>query len=190
MQKRVIVLGARVARASVLALVVLGVVITFATPASAQAGTPGFWKNHADAASRHYAVTWDLVGGPEAEFFRTSDSWLDILNTPPQGNAYYILAHQYIAAQLNVLYGAQNLVETESSTDGSQIQVIVDHARSLFEINEADSVLLDDSTSGSTELGLVRSAMRQDFINTAFVLDQFNNDVSAAIEALEEEEDD
>lgn len=187
MQQRSFVFAARVARASLLTLAVVGITIAATTPASAQAGTPGFWKNHADATSRHYAVTWDLVGGPEAEFFRTGDSWLDVLNTPPEGNAYYILAHQYVAAQLNVLYGAENLVETESSTDGSQVQLFVEHARSLFEINEPDSALLQESSDGSTELGLVRSGVRQDFINTAFVLDQFNNAVSEAIEALEEE---
>jgi hypothetical protein len=181
---------ARIGHGLAMSLAAFAVLVVCATPASAQAGTPGFWKNHADSTSRHYATTWDLIGGPEVEFFKTGDSWLDVLNTPPEGNAYYILANQYVAAQLNVLYGAVSVVEAESATDGSQINLVVDHARSLFEINEADSALLDDAGSGSAELELVRAAVRQDFINTAFVLDQFNNAVAEAMEELEEEEED
>jgi hypothetical protein len=28
--------------------------------------------------------------------------WIDVLRTPPRGDAYYILAHQFIAAGLNL----------------------------------------------------------------------------------------
>ena len=39
---------------------------------------------------------------PSGTFFLSGQSWLGVLETPPkQGNAYYILAHQYIAAVMN-----------------------------------------------------------------------------------------
>lgn len=39
---------------------------------------------------------------PSGAFFHSGKSWLGVLETPPKhGNAYYILAHQYIAAMIN-----------------------------------------------------------------------------------------
>jgi hypothetical protein len=162
---------------SIAVLAVFVAMIAFTASASTQTEeprTPGYWKNHSDPLGRHYDVTWDQVGGSDQEFAGTGQSWLGVLQRPTNGNAYYILAHQYIAAQLNILAGTLNSVEAESSTDGSDIELIVDHAWSLLQTNQPDSDLLD-STHGSASLEIVRAAMRQDFINTAFVLDEFNN---------------
>lgn len=52
--------------------------------------TQGYYKNKGKA----------LL--PSGTFFLSAQSWHDVLETPPQkGNAYYILAHQYIAAVMN-----------------------------------------------------------------------------------------
>jgi hypothetical protein len=72
--------------------------------------TQGYWKNH-DWDSNHPDPTWyewytdgvtyPLLGG-KALFFGTGKSWSETLDTPARaGNAYYILAYQYIAAYLN-----------------------------------------------------------------------------------------
>jgi hypothetical protein len=67
--------------------------------------TQGYWKNH--ATGKKADPTWALVGGPNAAFFSSGMSWLTLFGTPPKGgNAYIILAHQYMAARLNVLDGA------------------------------------------------------------------------------------
>jgi hypothetical protein len=59
--------------------------------------TQGYWKNH----SEEWA---DLADDP---FFGSGMTWLGILQTPPKkGNAYIQLAHQYIAAYLNIQAGA------------------------------------------------------------------------------------
>ena len=59
--------------------------------------TPGFWKNHSQL------ITEDTL--------LCEETWIDILNTPPRrGNAFYILAHQWIAAELNVADGADRYV--------------------------------------------------------------------------------
>jgi hypothetical protein len=67
--------------------------------------TQGYWKTHADPLNiKKYDDTWDEVGGSDAPFFDTGQSWILVFNTPPSGgNAYYILAHQYMAARLNTL---------------------------------------------------------------------------------------
>jgi hypothetical protein len=61
--------------------------------------TQGYWKNHGKA--------WPASYSPDADFYSSGKSWMEVLLTPPaKGNAYYILAHQYIAAKLNVANGA------------------------------------------------------------------------------------
>jgi len=69
--------------------------------------TQGYWKTHSTYGPAKKAdPTWDLVGGPDAPFFLSGKSWYQVFLTPPKGNAYYILAHQYEAAKLNILGGA------------------------------------------------------------------------------------
>lgn len=50
---------------------------------------------------------WDLLPNQEDTiFFNSSQTWGQVIQTPPSGNAYYILAREYIAATLNELSGA------------------------------------------------------------------------------------
>jgi hypothetical protein len=52
----------------------------------------GYWKKH----------PWPARFDPNAIFYTSGKHWVDVLNTPPEGDAYYILAHQFIAAGLNL----------------------------------------------------------------------------------------
>lgn len=67
--------------------------------------TPGYWKTHSiNAKPSKYDPTW---GGREDDpFYSSGKTWYQVLWTPRVGNAYYILAFQYIAARLNILAGA------------------------------------------------------------------------------------
>ncbi len=67
--------------------------------------TPGYWKTHSSFGPAPYDDTWAQVG-ENTSFFLSGKSWYQALWTSPQGNAYYILAHAYIAAHLNQLNGA------------------------------------------------------------------------------------
>lgn len=58
----------------------------------------GYWKNHPEA--------WRLDGLSLGGVQYSQDEALGILNTSPKGDATYILAHQLIAALLNVETGA------------------------------------------------------------------------------------
>jgi hypothetical protein len=60
--------------------------------------TQGYWKNHPDA----WPVDEIAIGGTTYSI----EEAIAILETPPKGDATYILAHQLIAAKLNVLNGA------------------------------------------------------------------------------------
>ncbi|HSD84828.1 MAG TPA: DNRLRE domain-containing protein [Anaerolineae bacterium] len=112
--------------------------------------TPGYWKTHSKYGPAPYDSTWAKVGEVTA-FFLSGQSWYQVLWTEPAGNAYYILAHAYIAAYLNGLNGA----------DTSTIDAQLTRAAALFNVYAPTTTL--------------SKAVRQDFINTASVLDQYNN---------------
>jgi len=60
--------------------------------------TQGYWKNHPSA--------WPVGGLTLGSVFYTAAELLSILNQPAQGNGLIILAHQLIAAKLNIANGA------------------------------------------------------------------------------------
>lgn len=82
--------------------------------------TPGYWKTHSHHGPAPEDDAWFLLGdkdgdalseGADETFFypKNNQTYYQVLWTPPAGgNAYYILAHQYIAAKLNILNGASS----------------------------------------------------------------------------------
>ncbi|UZW59708.1 hypothetical protein [Lysobacter enzymogenes] len=68
--------------------------------------TLGYWKTHSKYGPAPYDATWAKIG-EDTLFFGSGQTWYHVFWTPPKGgNAYYILAHQYMAARLNVEAGA------------------------------------------------------------------------------------
>jgi hypothetical protein len=87
--------------------------------------TQGYWKTHSTyGPAAHPDDTWGEVGGPDAAFFLSGQTWYEVFWTAPKGNAYYNLAHQYMAAVLNI--------ENEASAPPAVNQAIAD-AGTLFE---------------------------------------------------------
>lgn len=86
--------------------------------------TQGYWKTHSEHGPAPYDDNWEnLADGADTAFFDSGMSYHDVLWTPPKGgNAYFTLAHQYIAAELNILNGA----------DGEDITSEMDAAAALF----------------------------------------------------------
>jgi hypothetical protein len=87
--------------------------------------TQGYWKTHSAAGPKgnhasylatqtiwkHRDATWDAIGSaPDVNpdlnentlFFLSGQTYWEVQWTAPQGNAYYNLAHQWIAARLNI----------------------------------------------------------------------------------------
>jgi hypothetical protein len=130
-------------------LLLAAVLLTFPAQAQAQTGctlTQGFWKNHPEA----WPVDTMIVGGADY----SKEQLIQLLATPPRGDATYILAKQLIAAQLNVLSGA----------DSSGVATL---------INEAEAWLIAVGL-GSWPTG----AAREVGIQMASQLDDFNNGLS------------
>jgi hypothetical protein len=81
--------------------------VTATTPKPTMTATPsgpacthshGYWKNHPD----EWPVTTLTIGG---ETYNQAEL-LQILTTPPRGDATYLLARQLIAAKLNIANGS------------------------------------------------------------------------------------
>lgn len=76
--------------------------------------TQGYWKTHSDFGPAPYDETWN--GMEDDTFYLSGQSYYQVLWTSPKGgNAYYQLAHQYIAAWLNEENGASVPAEISSA---------------------------------------------------------------------------
>jgi hypothetical protein len=81
--------------------------------------TWGYWKTHSyHGPAAHPDDTWNLIqpNGVDSPFFSSGQTYYQVLQTEPKGgNAYYILAHQYIAAELNMLNDASSTAEVDAA---------------------------------------------------------------------------
>ena len=94
--------------------------------------TQGYWKTHSAYGPAPYDATWAQIG-EDADFYLSGQSYYDVLWTQPKkGNAYYILAHQFIAAELNVLNG---------TSVPSQVAAALADAEALFMTYTPDEVV-------------------------------------------------
>lgn len=115
--------------------------------------TQGYWKTHSEFGPAPYDDTWaQLPNGASTTFFLSLKSYYQVLWTPPAGNAYYNLAHQYIAAKLNVLNGAATTPIVDAALAG---------ATGFF--------------NTKTPLSTLSKAERQQVLAWASTLDGYNN---------------
>ena len=119
--------------------------------------TQGYWKTHSEYGPAPYDATWAiLAAGADTIFFLSEQSYYQVLWTSPRrGNAYYILAHQYIAAAMNQLNGAD--------VPGEVLDAF-NEATTLFETYTPRDI-------GSRSNLEVRSL----FLSLASILDDYNN---------------
>jgi hypothetical protein len=76
-------------------------------PPSGCTYTQGYWKTHSEHGPAPYDATWALLpNGADTPFYLSGQTYYQVFHTAPAGNAYYNLAHQWMAAHLNTLNGA------------------------------------------------------------------------------------
>jgi hypothetical protein len=76
--------------------------------------TQGYWKTHSEKGPAPYDNTWaQLPNGASTTFYLSGATWYAVFQTAPKGNAYYNLAHQFMAARLNGLAGANQSAVTQ-----------------------------------------------------------------------------
>jgi hypothetical protein len=85
--------------------------------------TQGYWKTHSEYGPAPYDENWaNLESGADTELFGSGMSWHEVFWTAPAGNAWYNLAHQWMAAYLNTLNGASTPDEVEAAlADGEAL---------------------------------------------------------------------
>ena len=83
--------------------------------------TQGYWKTHSEFGPAPYDSTWaQLPNGASTPFYYSGKTWYQVFQTSPAGgNAYYQLAHQYMAARLNVLNGAATTPAVDAALAGA-----------------------------------------------------------------------
>jgi hypothetical protein len=117
----------------------------------------GYWKNHSEYGPAKYDATWALLPhGADQPLFQAGYSWYTSFHQPPTGgDAFIILARQYMAAWLNGLRGA-NLSD------------VADDVQRAAE-------LLDEYDGSPTARTMVTGDVRKQFLQIAERLDKFNN---------------
>ena len=99
----------------------VGALVIFTNNVPEEAGctrTLGYWKTHPE----EWNETADVNAAAfitGTSFFASGLSYLEVLNTPPKGDAYFILAHQYIVALLNGGSGASATAEVNAALAGA-----------------------------------------------------------------------
>lgn len=120
--------------------------------------TQGYWKTHSNHGPAPFDDAWNLLlpSGADSSFFSSGKTWYQVLWTPPTGgNAYYILADQYIATRLNKLNGA---------SVPANVQTAFNSATTLF------------NTYTPTYIGSLKgnNALRTQLVNLAGILGNYN----------------
>lgn len=119
--------------------------------------TQGYWKTHSSYGPAPYDDTWALLpNGANTLLFDTGKSWYTVFRTPPAGNAFYNLAHQYMAAVLNQLNGA---------TVPPAVQTVMNQAAALLNSYDGNPNAMSKITGG----------VKAQFLSAASALDNYNN---------------
>jgi hypothetical protein len=85
--------------------------------------TQGYWKTHSLNGPAPYDDAWLNIGasGANTLFYTSGLTWYQLFWTPPKGgNAYIQLAHQYMAAKLNILAGASTTPAVDAAITGAE----------------------------------------------------------------------
>lgn len=119
--------------------------------------TPGYWKTHSAYGPAPYDDTWAQVG-EDTPFFLSGQSWYQALWTAPSGNAYYILAHAWIATYLNILNGSPLTADVQDAFEAAQ---------AILETYTPAEIAALKGKSGNE--------LRAQIIGYAWILDEYNN---------------
>lgn len=132
--------------------------------------TPGYWKTHSAQGPAPFDDTWDqiLPAAENSPFFLSGQTYLEVLWTSPQGNAYYILAHAWIATELNQLNGASIPADVLDAFN---------QGRAVFETYTPDEVA-DFKGQDRDKRAMI--------LGWAYLLDEYNNGISGPGHCSEE----
>jgi hypothetical protein len=117
--------------------------------------TQGYWQNRAQNAGDASTLVWASLSGDA--FYLSGLTYAQVLQNQPRGNAYWVLAHQDVAAEANALVGG------DLSGDGMATALA------------ASEQLLAKYTPAQIGALPKGDPLRSQFIQLAGILDQWNN---------------
>lgn len=132
---------------------------TFAAIPAAQAEsdcryTQGYWQNRAQNTSDTTYAAWIFLS--QQPFYQSGKTYAEVLVVAPRGNAYWILAHQLVAAEANLLNGADS--------SGAPADAIAMAQELMRTYTPAQIAAIPKN-----------SELRADFVELAAILDDWNN---------------
>jgi hypothetical protein len=83
----------------------------------------GYWRTHS---------TWPSGFSPDAPFFLSGLTWQRALETAGEGNGYYILANQYIAAVINHVNGVSTPQGVQDTLDNATAWLLLSGSSCLL----------------------------------------------------------
>lgn len=90
----------------------------------------GYWKTHSAYGPAPYDSVWAMLGEDSTFFLSQQTNYEVMWTSPKHGNAYYMLAHAFIAVELNFLAGA----------DPTAVQEAFDNAVTMFQTYTPDEI--------------------------------------------------
>lgn len=116
--------------------------------------TQGYWQNRAQNANDLSTEVWMAIR--DQPFYLSGLSYRQVLQVAPKGNAYWILAHQLVAAQSNYALGAES------------VDIV---SAALAQADQLMAQYTPDQIAAMPKNGEVR----QELIAVSRVLDDWNN---------------
>jgi len=120
--------------------------------------TQGYWKTHTIYDNKPHKVkrddTWDSVlpSAEDSPFFNSGKTWYVVFTEPVEGRAYYNLAHQYMAAKLNIYNGASSTTLVNTAIAWAEAKFAAAPSDALAPADETQALAyasdLDDYNNG------------------------------------------
>jgi len=110
--------------------------------------TQGYWKNHNKYAKNvKQNEPWPLQDYEDRMLCKTS--WLENLETPPKGDAWFIATHQWIAAKLNMANEASAPAAVKDAVKKLDLRLAECYVKDEHKAEvQAQAKLLDDYNNG------------------------------------------
>lgn len=110
--------------------------------------TQGYWQTHNESFRGGAPAddTWEELGpdAEQTEFFDSGETYFDVIWAPVKGNKAMSLAHQYIAAELNLLAGASMPSDVQDAFDAATDYFTANAINDEFPVVKGDGGDLSD----------------------------------------------
>lgn len=110
--------------------------------------TQGYWKNHGNPDEKRYDAVWSMLPEGMNTQFLQGGTWGDVFNRSVSGDKWYALAHQYQAATLNTMGGANSdAISQELAAAEQLLKTLPPTAKITGSVNDQVTSLIEKLTA-------------------------------------------